>query len=294
MIARDMLRNPIVEKEYRTRMRTWRSSCALMTCVLIVGGLGWLIFAIISGITSRTSQSNAVNFGLELFIVLLIFQEVILTFITPALTAGAITGERERQTLDLLLCAPISAVGLLWGKLVGSMAYVLLVLLVLAPIFSLTLLFGGVALHQIVIGLAVTIMSALTIASVGLFFSSVFRRTIPAMVLSYIATFVLVVGVLIGAWVYQLGRVVLTYGGSGATNSYTSAELIADVSPMVAFVVISADDGGSATTQDVPDGPFKGWTFWEFNLAANGLVCLVAFGGSALLLAPGRGAPWRS
>src|SRR5690348_15834778 len=120
-----------------------------MACVLIVGGIGRLIFALISGITARYSQSNAVNYGLLLLIVLLLFQEAVLTFITPALTAGAITGERERQTLDLQLCAPISAVGLLWGKLVGSMAYVLLVLLLLAPVFSLTLLLGGVAPHQI-------------------------------------------------------------------------------------------------------------------------------------------------
>ena len=295
MIARDLTRNPMVEKEYRTRMRTWRSSCALMACVLIVGGIGWLIFALISGITARYTQSNAVNYGLVLFIVLLILQEAVLTFITPALTAGAITGERERQTLDLLLCAPISAVGLLWGKLVGSMAYVLLVLLVLAPVFSLTLLFGGVALHQIVIGLAVTVASALTIASVGLFFSTVFRRTIPAMVLAYIATFVLVVGVLIGGWVYQWARVVITYGSNGS-NSYTSAVLIADVSPAVAFIGLSTEDSGSSSFQfqTVPDGPFKGWTYWQFNLAVNGLLCLCAFGGSTLLLAPGRGAPWRS
>ena len=291
MIARDLTRNPIVEKEYRTRMRTWRSSCALMACVLIVGGIGWLIFALISGITARFSQSNAVNYGLVLFVVLLILQEAVLTFITPALTAGAITGERERQTLDLLLCAPISAVGLLWGKLVGSMAYVLLVLLVLAPMFSLTLLFGGVALHQIMIGLAVTVMSALTIASVGLFFSTVFRRTIPAMVLAYIATFVLVVGVLVGGWVYQWASVAMTYGA--ASNSYTTAGLIADVSPGVAFIAVSTDDSGSNSFQTVPDGPFKGWTYWQFNLAVNGLLCLCAFGGSALLLAPGRGAPWR-
>jgi ABC-2 type transport system permease protein len=294
MIARDLTRNPIVEKEYRTRMRTWRSSCALMTCVLIVGGIGWLIFALISGITARYGQSNAVNYGLVLFIVLLFFQEAVLTFITPALTAGAITGERERQTLDLLLCAPISAAGLLWGKLVGSMAYVVLVLLVLAPVFSLTLLFGGVALHQIVIGLAVTLVSALTIASVGLFFSTVFRRTIPAMVLAYIATFVLVVGVLIGGYVYQWAGLVGTYGSSTG-NSYTSAILIADVSPAIAFIAISTEDSGSSVQlQTVPDGPFKGWTYWEFNLAVNGLLCLCAFGGSTLLLAPGRGAPWRS
>jgi hypothetical protein len=35
----------------------------------------------------------------------------------PVFTAGAITGERERQTLDLLLTTTISASQILWGKL---------------------------------------------------------------------------------------------------------------------------------------------------------------------------------
>jgi ABC-type transport system involved in multi-copper enzyme maturation permease subunit len=293
MIARELLHNPIVEKEYRTRMRTWRSSCALTACVLIVGGVGWLIFALVSGITSRYSQSNAVNYGLVLFVILLIFQEALLTFIIPALTAGAISGERERQTLDLLLCAPISAVGLLWGKLVGSMAYVLLVLLILAPIFSLTLLFGGVALHQIVIGLAVTVMSALTIASLGLLASTIFRRTIPAMVVSYVSTFIVVVGVLIGGWIWSVSATMFAPGVNPQTAA-TNGELLADVSPMVAFVVISSEDSGPNQMQAVPGGPFKGWSFWQFNLAVNGVLCLCALTGSALLVAPGRGAPWRS
>ena len=70
--------------------------------------------------------------------------------------------------------------------------------------------------------------------------------------------------------------------------------LISDVSPGVAFIALSTDDSVSNSLRTVPDGLFKGWTYWEFNLAVNGLLCLCALGGSALLLAPGRGAPWRA
>jgi len=38
--------NPIVAKEYRSRMRTWKSPVAMMVYILLIGGLGFLVFAI--------------------------------------------------------------------------------------------------------------------------------------------------------------------------------------------------------------------------------------------------------
>ncbi len=37
--------NPIVAKEYRSRMRTWRSPLAMTVYILLLGGLGWAIFS---------------------------------------------------------------------------------------------------------------------------------------------------------------------------------------------------------------------------------------------------------
>ena len=40
--------NPIVAKEYRSRMRTWRSPVAMTVYILLLGGLGWAIFSAMS------------------------------------------------------------------------------------------------------------------------------------------------------------------------------------------------------------------------------------------------------
>ena len=37
--------NPIVAKEYRSRMRTWRSPLAMMIYILLIAGLGFAIFS---------------------------------------------------------------------------------------------------------------------------------------------------------------------------------------------------------------------------------------------------------
>ena len=45
MSVRAWLWNPIVAKEYRSRMRTMRSPLALTAYILAIGGLGWAVFS---------------------------------------------------------------------------------------------------------------------------------------------------------------------------------------------------------------------------------------------------------
>ena len=48
--------NPIVSKEYRSRMRTWRSPLAMTVYILLLGGVGWAIFS-----STASSARNAFN-----------------------------------------------------------------------------------------------------------------------------------------------------------------------------------------------------------------------------------------
>ena len=59
--------NPIVAKEYRSRMRTWRSPLAMMIYVLLIAGLGFAIFSSIAG-TSNSFNGQAANYGETLFL----------------------------------------------------------------------------------------------------------------------------------------------------------------------------------------------------------------------------------
>src|SRR5207244_1080425 len=140
--------NPIVAKEYRTRMRTWRSPFAITLYVVLLGGLGWAVFAAMTGNTLGLGGSGT-NYGMYLFMFLIVFQVALLGFITPALTAGAISSERERQTLDLLFVTPLAPFSILWGKLLASMSFVVLLLILSIPLFSLVFLLGGIELDQV-------------------------------------------------------------------------------------------------------------------------------------------------
>jgi len=179
-------------------MRTWRSPLAITLYVLLLGGLGWLVFAGISASAgSPFGGGQAATYGQNLFTFLIIFQLLLLSFITPALTAGAISGERERQTIDLLFCTRVRPFAILWGKLLASMSFVLLLLVISIPIFSLVFLFGGIELDQVVTAFLVTGVAALTLGAMGIFFSTIAPRTLPSTVAAYGAAFVLLFGTLL-------------------------------------------------------------------------------------------------
>ncbi len=189
--------NPIVAKEYRSRMRTWRSPLTMTVFILLVGGLGWAIFSVMASTPRYGQATSPTQYGPQLFMWLTIFEVVLLAFITPALTAGAISGERERQTIDLLFVTPLRPFSIIWGKLLASMSFVLLLVLLSVPIFSLVFLFGGIELDQMVYAFIVVGFSALTFGLLGIVFSSLFRRTLPATVAAYGGAFVLMVGCLV-------------------------------------------------------------------------------------------------
>jgi len=190
--------NPIVAKEYRSRMRTWRSPLAMTVYILLLGGLGWAIFSVMASSAQNSfNGGQAANYGQGLFLYLVLFQMVLLAFITPALTAGAISSERERQTIDLLFVTKLPPFSILWGKLLASMSFVLLLLLLSVPIFSLVFLFGGIELDQVAAAFLVTAISALTLGIIGIACSTAFRRTLPATVSAYGAAFILLAGSLL-------------------------------------------------------------------------------------------------
>lgn len=187
--------NPIVAKEYRSRMRTWRSPLAMTIYVLLLGGLGWAIFSGQAGSAQNAYNSGqAANYGHHLFKYLILFQIALIAFVTPALTAGAISGERERQTIDLLFVTRIPPFSIAWGKLIASMSFVVLLLILSVPIFSLVFLFGGIELDQVVTSFLLTLVAALTLGLIGIAFSSIFPRTLPSTVAAYGLGFVLLAG----------------------------------------------------------------------------------------------------
>ena len=110
------------------------------------------------------------------------------------MTSASIAGERERQTLDLLLVTNTGSFRIAIGKVMESFAVLALLIVCGLPVMSLCLLTGGVSLGQILIGELFLLAEAFACVSIGVFCSSVARSTVLSGVLSYLV--IILVGVI--------------------------------------------------------------------------------------------------
>ncbi len=193
--------NPIVEKDLKIKMRGWKSP---LLVTLYLGFLGFLIFTFFFDSMYSTYNYFNPRIMTEAFNVIAAFQLGMIAIITPALTASAISGERERKTLDLLLCTDYSTLKIIIGKVVASIAHVLLLVTASLPIMSTVFLFGGVRISDIIILFVLYLATALMIASFGIFFSTIFKRSAVSMIATYIMIMFLFFGTLIAYIFYYV------------------------------------------------------------------------------------------
>lgn len=179
--------NPILASSARRRMRSIRTPIliTLYGAMIFAVGLG----AAFGAFASSTLSIFAMREGVTAYAAMLAIQFAMILLITPAMTAGSIAGERERQTLDMLLVTNTGSLRIVAGKLLESLGYVALLLVAALPTMCLTLITGGVTLADVLTGALFLLVTAFAALSVGMFASAVFRRTVTATVMAYLIVF---------------------------------------------------------------------------------------------------------
>lgn len=181
---------PVLNKEFRQRMRLARTPWILL---LYLGMMGLLIFSYMFLMEKEKFFDSGEN--RLLFMGLAMIHQVILAFIVPGLTAGAISGERERQTLSVLLTLPLSTRGIILSKWVASLAFVILLIVASLPLYASVFLFGGVSPEEILYTFVHLLVTVCFLGALGIFFSTLVRRTGAAMVTTYGTVALILVGI---------------------------------------------------------------------------------------------------
>lgn len=192
------LNNPVLSSEMRVRMRGWKTAVGIGVYMLVLIILAMLYFLFAVVLESGTLRpSDAANVGRAAYALLASFQFAMLIFIAPAQTSGVISGEREKQTLDLLLVTRMSPAAIVWGKLLSSLGYVLLLILSSMPMFSLVFLFGGLSLPDVAALFGFYLAMTFASGAIGVFCSTYMRRTVTATVVAYLMVLAIGIGTLI-------------------------------------------------------------------------------------------------
>ncbi|WP_304509262.1 ABC transporter permease [Anaerotignum sp.] len=234
--------NPVLRRETITSLRGWKNY-AVLTFYLFMMTLGAFIFFYSSAYESYrfTFDPQSVVY---LYVVLGSIQMALIVLSVPALTAGSISGERERQTLDLLLVTKLSPFSIVIGKLLSSMAFVLLLIVSTLPVFSIVFYFGSVGIGSVLTLVCFTLTTAYMLGGISVFFSCIYKKTVVSIMLVYIFTGILCFGTLILVVLPMAVR-----GGNQVSNTVTLFKLIPN--PGVAFFSLIDGQIGSNIIKDV-------------------------------------------
>ncbi len=186
--------NPVILKELRGRMRGNRGFVVLTVYLGLMSLFTILLYLAYTASTTNVYGPSSQIAGKVVFAGLVGIELFLVCFIAPAFTSGAISGERERQTYELLRTTLLPARSLVMGKLTSALSFIVLLLFAAVPLQSLAFLLGGVAPEEVMISLVVLLVTALASGSAGIFFSAVMRRTLGASVLTYASALVAVLG----------------------------------------------------------------------------------------------------
>ena len=113
-------------------------------------------------------------------------QYLLAALMAPSFAAGAITGEKERKSYEMLLASPLRPEAIVLGKLLASLSHLAILIFCSLPIVMLCLPLGGVSLYEVLAVYLAVILSTVTFGMISLAASSYFRRTSSSLVVSYL------------------------------------------------------------------------------------------------------------
>lgn len=182
--------NPIVKKDLQVTARSMRISWGLFAYEAVLTMTFLLALTMIQH-DSFYSSGNVYSRLIYLFPVLSVAQVCIVTLIVPVITASSISGEKERQTFDIMLTTCMSPFSIVLGKVMSAVIRILFFVAAGMPIMSLAFVVGGLSWSYLLYFVLSIVLLSLLSGSVGILCSAICSRSITAVVLSYAFYFVI-------------------------------------------------------------------------------------------------------
>lgn len=222
--------NPVLTQELRSRMRGARAYWILfiflsfLALVLVCSYSAWHSSVASSG--SGASSGSTTSGYIYLFIV--IAEAFLVLFITPALTSGALTIEREQRTMDMLEFTPLPRRSIVMGKLMSAVAFTGLLILSSLPLLSICFMLGSVDPLQVLTTYLVMLLGSFFVGAVGIMWSSIAKSTTQAVIFTYITLFLPLL-----VFLFSGATTAFRQFGGGGTSSLAGDVVVASVSPFL-------------------------------------------------------------
>lgn len=211
--------NPVYKNELKMSARSMQISvlAVIFNSILSVVTLS-VLYSIRQGYIRNGSEPYSSM--MLLYVVVLTIEVVLLCLFVPSAAGGSIAGERERQTLDILLSSRMSVGEIVMGKLLSCISTAVLLVFTSVPILAVTSMYGGMQLSVLYQSAAYVGFFILFIGSIGVFCSCRFKKTTYASISAYGVIIALTIGT--GLLVVLLNMAVGGFYGNYFITSSTS------------------------------------------------------------------------
>ncbi|MBQ4059001.1 MAG: ABC transporter permease [Lachnospiraceae bacterium] len=192
--------NPIMKKDMMVGARSIKMSFAIMG----INAFLTLIVLFVMATNSMVGGMSGYDYSSlsYLFLALGCVECGLLSLIVPIITSGSISGERERQTLDIMLTTPVSPFSIALGKLGSAMMVVMMYMITSIPVMAIAFVLGGMSWWALLGLFGMLLYLGVYVGSVGVFCSSVVKKSVMATILT----------IVIGVAIITITFVILTVG----------------------------------------------------------------------------------
>ena len=179
--------NPIVKKDLQVAARSMRLSWGLFAYEGILTIAYLLAMMVIQEERSYIyySTENIYRDLVYLFPVVAIVQLCIVALILPIITASSISGEKERQTFDIMLTTCMSPFSIVVGKVTSAVLRILFYVVASLPIMALAFVVGGLSWMNLLYYILAIVLFSVFSGSIGILCSAFSRKSITAVIMSF-------------------------------------------------------------------------------------------------------------
>jgi len=174
-----LLKRELIENSHKKRTYVIRILVALIFLLVM------LVFYS-EQIARHKNILQVMGQGRELAIVLFVCNLVAIYVLLPAMACSAISGEREKQTLSLILISRITPGGLIAEKFLSRLVPMIALMLITLPMLSIAYMLGGMKLQAVFAALLGLFTAAIQVNSAAIMCSVLFRTALEAFWATYL------------------------------------------------------------------------------------------------------------
>ena len=163
--------NPVYGKEVKLRVRSLKFALTILFFNLGLVAIALFGFEMIFNV----NMNNRIDYSaaITVYFVIICLEAAMVAFLVPVFTAGSIAGEREKQTLEILLTTVLKPRQIVTGKLMSSISMVILLVFSSLPVVSIVFTIGGISMADLMQFVVFIIVMSLFIGSMGVCASSI-------------------------------------------------------------------------------------------------------------------------